>query len=233
MNITKELLDYLGIISLCIKLGEKDYICFLTKQINGNWIINTQSDLNVKEGETIKVQINYKDNLPAVTEALIILKDCEILTVSLPAVFNSSKIEKTFNDISLLEQKENKFGRRKEERIKIQKENSKDFMLKNIEQQLLLEKQILPCALVDVSLHGICLIAPYSVFYAKEFENFKVRLNFTDCTMPVIILCHKVHSRILKTSFDKTFISLSCQLLEPIHFEWKKHIISLLEERLK
>ncbi len=231
MNITKELLNYLGIISISIKTTESDILCFLRKQTEQKWIIHTETELALKEDEIITIQINFRDSASAIFKSSIVKKDKEVLTILLPKENTDKKLQNTINEISLLEKNENKFGRRKEERIKLQKSDCKNFMIKSLEQELLLEKQIFPCAIIDVSIHGICIITQYSPFYTKQLENFRVKISFTDCTSSVVIQCHKVHARLTKTS-NKNYITLSCQILEPIHFEWKKHVTTLLERGL-
>lgn len=230
MNITKDLLNYFGIISVSIKIQDSDIICFLTKQIENTWIIDTKYD-EIAKNQNIEIKINFKDSNPEIIKTVVIEKEKNLISVRLPQNFTNQqkKVEMVFLRINELEQKDKKFGRRKEERIKITKANCSNFMIKSIEQELILKNQILPCAIIDVSIHGICIITQYSPFFSKELDNFKVRLSFTDYTSPVIIQCHKVHARLAKTK-SKDYITLSCQVLEPIHFEWKNHVISILEQ---
>lgn len=100
-----------------------------------------------------------------------------------------------------------------------------NFMM---EQKMSFSNQFFPCVIIDVSIHGICLIAPYSPFYAKELENFLVSMNFVKENCFVTLKVHKVHSRLIKTQTG-SYVKLSCQILEPIHFLWREKVISMIK----
>ena len=85
-----------------------------------------------------------------------------------------------------------------------------------------------PCAVVDASLHGICIITPCSDHRMKDCDSFNVMLNFVSPEQTIVLKCHKVHAQLKKTE-SKIYARISCQLLEPIHFAWKERVITLLE----
>lgn len=232
MKITKDLLQHLKIISILIKVKDTDKICILEKQIGQTWIIKT-ADNSIFQKETfVKIQINFNDFTQSYFDAKVLTSEKDFTILQLPKSFNDKKLCNTILEIENLEKKDQKFGRRKEERLKISKDKCFDFFLKSIEQEIIIGKKILPCAIIDVSLHGLCIIAPFSQFYAKDFENFKIKIDFSDCTTQTILNVHKVSARLSKTE-NNNFAFISCQILEPVHFEWKKHVITLLENLLE
>lgn len=148
-------------------------------------------------------------------------------------ISGSEKKEKTVAFISALEEldeKYTKYGRRKEERVEIGKRNSAKFGLSYPEQTVFINgiKAQQPCAVVDASIHGICIITPCADQRIKDCGSFNVMLNFTNPEQTVVLKCHKVHSQLKKTE-SKTYARISCQLLEPVHFAWKERVIRMLE----
>ena len=85
-----------------------------------------------------------------------------------------------------------------------------------------------PCAVVDASIHGICIITPCTDQRMKDCDSFNVMLNFVNPEQAIVLKCHKVHAQLKKTE-SKIYARISCQLLEPIHFVWKERVIKLLE----
>ena len=134
------------------------------------------------------------------------------------------------NQLYALEISEEKYGRRKEPRIKIGKEKSIAFGLCSPEQKLFSKsaKIIQPCAIIDASIHGICIITPFDNPIFKTLENFCIQLSFSNPEQTVILQCHKVHTKLSNTE-HRVFSTLSCQLLEPIHYAWKERVMQMLE----
>ena len=132
--------------------------------------------------------------------------------------------------LSRLDLQDEKYGRRKEPRIKLGKEKSLLFGLSSAEQKLFSKsaKIIQPCALIDASIHGICVITPYENPAFKNIENFNIHLSFINPEQTVILQAHKVSSKINDTQ-NKVFSTISCQLLEPINYIWKERIIKMIE----
>lgn len=85
-----------------------------------------------------------------------------------------------------------------------------------------------PCAVVDASIHGICIITPCTDQRMRDCDSFNVMLNFVNPEQTIVLKCHKVHAQLKKTE-SKIYARISCQLLEPIHFAWKERVIKLLE----
>ena len=78
------------------------------------------------------------------------------------------------------------------------KNNYKNFGLSSAEQKIFSKtaKIIQPCALLDVSVHGICIITPFENPAFKNIENFHLQLSFSNPEQTVILQCHKVHTRL-------------------------------------
>ena len=136
-----------------------------------------------------------------------------------------------FLSISKTEAKYESFGRRKEARVKIGKEKFDDFGLGSLKQTVFLSgaKFLQPCVVLDASVHGICIITQETPAIKNE-ENISIKLSFQNPEQTVILSAHKVYSRLSKTR-TKSFLTLSCQLLEPIHFAWKERVISMIEKQ--
>lgn len=228
MNITKELLHYSKISSLSIPTKDGDLLCYLKKQIGNNWIISLASDDKILYDDNIFVQINFNDGYVIKINTILVRQEKEICVLKLPEKKLDKRFSEIFNNFSSMEYNDEKYGRRKEKRIKIAKMHFKEFGLSSIEQKISFGKQVFPCVIIDVSIHGICLIAPYSPLYAKEFENFLISMNFVKENSFVTLKVHKVHSRLLKTQ-NGSYIKLSCQILEPIHFLWREKVISMIK----
>ena len=77
-------------------------------------------------------------------------------------------------------------------------------------------------------MHGICIITPFDNPIFKTLENFSIQLSFNNPEQTVILQCHKVHTKLSNTE-HRVFSTLSCQLLEPIHYAWKERVMQMLE----
>ncbi|MDE6245889.1 MAG: hypothetical protein K2M50_09590, partial [Treponemataceae bacterium] len=104
------------------------------------------------------------------------------------------------------------------------------FGLESPEQKVFVrsKKIIQPCAIVDASIHGVCIITPFSDGF-KDVENFCVKVGFSSPVESAIMEAHKVHSRLVKTE-RSVFAKVSAQLLEPISHIWKGRVARLIEE---
>ena len=79
-----------------------------------------------------------------------------------------------------------------------------------------------------MSLHGICIITPFYNDFSKKLDNFIIQVSFSNPEQNVLLQAHKVHTK-LNHSENKTFATISCQLLEPINYIWKERVIKMLE----
>ncbi|MBR1640613.1 MAG: hypothetical protein IJ688_14660 [Treponema sp.] len=191
-------------------------------------ILDASLQIDIQEDETCFVQETVLLN--------IIERDSDYLVINIAksSFTPNGTMNKLIELLSLLNEREEKYGRRKEPRIKISKENFLQLGLSSIEQKIFSKtaKLIQPCAIVDVSVHGVCLITGFENPAFKNIENFHLQLLFTNPEQTAILQCHKVHSKLNRTE-NRVFATFSCQLLEPIHYVWKERILKMIENEDK
>jgi predicted metal-binding transcription factor (methanogenesis marker protein 9) len=233
MNITKELLVDLDIVSISIVEKDKTIICCLVKVEKNQFLFKFSGIIDFSNQSQKELSITTKDNnssfLSVSKTAIVIIEYghdyflCKI---------NSSDeiIKRILERLSHLEYQDEKYGRRKEPRITIGKERAQIFGLSSLEQKIFFntEKKKQPCFIVDVSLHGISIITPFYNDFSKKLDNFIIQVSFSNPEQNVLLQAHKVHTK-LNHSENKTFATISCQLLEPINYIWKERVIKMLE----
>lgn len=245
MTVSKELIQDLNIISMILQFFKKESVfdtdlklikqisCVLSRYEKGRLQFNLLENLEKTEFNEVKINICVQESDVSFNSETAILKLDEKGSDYLSAklISNPPKtIKRLLDNLAILEKQEEKFGRRKEPRIKITKENFMKLSLNSIEQKVFSKsaKVILPCALIDVSVHGLCIITPFENSAFKNLENFNVQVSFLKPEQTVILQCHKVHSKLNATE-NRAFATISCQLLEPIHYVWKERILKMLE----
>ena len=231
MKITKELLEHLKITDFSIQSGGENVLCFLERIDKGRWTFSITEKLVLSINKKISFLINFYEYEPAELTATVIDSD-ENWCVVIPETDScSERLREFLLMISKTEEKYESFGRRKEARIKIGKEKSTEFGLSSLKQTLFLSgaKFLQPCVILDASVHGICIITQDSPALKNE-ENLCIKITFQNPAQTVILKAHKVYSRINKTDVN-SFLTLSCQLLEPIHFAWKERVIFMIEKQ--
>ena len=231
MNVTGEMLKDLGVVSMSLSNGVADYVCFLQK-IKGNSLsfsLMTPVEFsNSTFGLKIITNKNTVKSAPIeITEYGVDWCDATIGEIA------DEETAAVFKELKKLEHQDEKYGRRKEERIPIGKENYKLFGLESPEQKLFVRSAqfIQPCAIVDASIHGICIITPFSEAF-KEIENFGIKIAFSNPVETALLEAHKVHSRLARTE-RSVFATVSAQLLEPISHVWKNRVVKMLEKMNK
>lgn len=230
MKITKELMEHLKVISISLKKENTNILCFLERIEKEVWTFSVpvKPEISINEQISFEVLFDRKDTPCTLNSKVLEFGENWISIV--PQTINISDRLKVF--ITVITEMQNKyesFGRRKEERVKIGKEKAKNFGLTALEQQLFLQgvKMIQPCVILDASVHGICVITPETPGIKNE-ENFCIKIQFQYPEKAIVLKAHRVYSRINKTE-QKNFITLCCQLLEPIHFEWRERVIKMIE----
>ncbi|MBD5404306.1 MAG: hypothetical protein HDR55_04885 [Treponema sp.] len=228
MNVTGEMLKDMGVVSMSLSNGASEYVCFLRK-IRGNALSFSLMPTVELSGDAFHLKIvtdkNTAHSVPIeITEFGVDWCD------ALLGEIEDEVAETLFSTFKALEMQDEKYGRRKEVRISIGKENCKRFGLESLEQKVFVrsKKIIQPCAIVDASIHGVCIITPFSDGF-KDVENFCVKVGFSSPVESAIMEAHKVHSRLVKTE-RSVFAKVSAQLLEPISHIWKGRVARLIEE---
>lgn len=235
MKITKELLENLKLKTISLKNEKKNILCFLERIekeiLTFSLPQKIEYESNIIMFEAVFESSVYQTKYEAY-EFTATLQDYgeDWLNVEVHQENYSGKISDFLNTISEMEKKYETYGRRKENRVKIGKEKSIDFGLSALEQSIFIQssKFLQPCVVLDASVHGICVITIETPQIKKE-ETFCIKLSFVTPEQTVILKAHKVYSRITKTD-NKTFVTLSCQLLEPIHFAWKERVINMIDK---
>lgn len=230
MNITKELLSYLKVVSTNLVINEKDNLCFIERQEKDAWSLRLQDRLSdCKEGDSAFLKIRFANEASEyspVTIKEIGIDYCEVTIPSLKSELNTQKIvQKFFN----LEYKDEQYGHRKEKRLSIGTVNSEKFCLARPEQQFYLPsaKTVQVCAIKDASVHGICVVTNYHNDMRVN-DVFNVLVSFKNPDEKILLKAHKVHVKLNDTSEGNTMATISCQLLEPVHFRWKERVIAML-----
>lgn len=230
MKITKELLEHLKVKSITIKDEHADLLCFLERVEKGIWTFSLPQKIAFQKEEQICFQVNFHEEEGSILEAKILDFGEDWCEVRPKTESNDNRLDAFLTMLSDMELKYESFGRRKENRVKIGKEKSKAFGLSRLEQTLFLPgiKLAQPCVILDASVHGICMITMQTPAIKNE-ESFCIKLDFSEPNESIILKAHKVYTRLNKTE-EKTFVTLSCQLLEPIHFAWKERVIKMIEK---
>lgn len=228
MTISKELLENYKLISINICIYNKDIMTTFCRQNNNEWTFKLSENLD-KKINTIILKFNFENYITQATVEVLEIGEDYIITKK---IINSED-EKLNNFIQKLNEIENnneKYGRRKEERIDIGDKNYRLFGLEKINQQLIVqsEKIITNCVLADVSFHGIKIITPYNQVIPK-LNNFTLFISFNNPIENVYIEVHKVYINLNKIN-EHTYASISCQILEPVNYVWKERIIKLIEK---
>lgn len=242
MNVPKELIQDLKIVSMNISFFETEedanfglIPCILEKHDNEKLFFKLLRNISA-DILTCSLQVVIQEDetcfMQEEVQLALIESGCDYLVANIEKTLfpPNGTFNKLIELLSVLNEREEKYGRRKEPRIKISKENYLQLGLSSIEQKIFstAAKLIQPCAIIDVSVHGVCLITSFENPAFKNLENFHLQLLFINPEQTAILQCHKVHSKLNKTK-NKVFATFSCQLLEPIHYVWKERILKMIE----
>ena len=233
MTITKELLIDSGIISMNIIKDVLNINCILIKSEKDTLLFNYTGKESFIENDKITLNIMHKgtSTIPETSKIELLVMEAGQDYIQASIIKTDDFFSTFLKKLSFLEYQDEKYGRRKEPRLVVGKNNFEAFGLTSVEQNLFSESAriIQPCAILDVSFHGICIITRFENPAFKNIENFNIHLAFTNPVQTVILMAHKVHSKLKSTEENNVFATISCQLLEPINYVWKERVIKLLE----
>lgn len=248
MTVSKELIQDLNISSMALSYFDFEYYkktgedsfglipCILTKYDDGKLSFKLLKNSKIDPTD-VDLQVSIKESENCFIQESATLNILEAGTDYIIAnlrydyqINSSSTLGKLIELLSVLSKREEKYGRRKEPRLKINKENYLNFGLSSMEQKIFSRraKIIQPCALLDISVHGICIITPFENPAFKKLDNFHIQLSFVNPEQSIILQCHKVHLKLNSTE-NRIFASISCQLLEPVHYVWKERVGKFME----
>lgn len=233
MNITKELLESMGIVSMSLSNGREDFLCF-PRKTDGKMmefsILNSER-FSACGNMEFRATVKTKESVKICAAEIEVEESGVDWCLGRVSQIFSTEMEKLLEKFSEMEYRDNKYGRRKEIRVPIGKGNYAAFGLSSLEQTLFITglKFAQPCAVIDVSIHGIKIITTVrtNAVY-KNLENFNIKISFVSPNETAILKAHKVHSKLDKAG-EKFFATYSCQLLEPIHHVWKERVIKMIE----
>ncbi len=233
MNITKELLESLGVVSMSLSNGKEDFLCFLRKTDGKTMEFSILNPERFSAAGKMEFRATFKkhDAVKACASELEVLDSGEDWCVGTVARIFDDEMNSLLTKLFEMECRDEKYGRRKETRVSIGKANYAAFGLSSPEQSLFVKGMRFsqPCAVLDASIHGIQVITPIrSNGGFKTLEDFAIKISFVDPDETAMLKAHKVHSR-LDRAGEKFFVTYSCQLLEPIHHVWKERVIKMLE----
>ena len=233
MTITKELIIDSGIISMNIIKDVLNINCILVNFEKDTLLLNYsgKEHFNVDDKVTLNILHKGISTIPETSKIELLVMQAGKDYIQASIITTDDFFSAFLKKLSFLEYHDEKYGRRKEPRITIGKKNFEAFGLTSVEQKIFSEtaKIIQPCAILDVSFHGICIITRFENPAIKNIENFNIHLAFKKPVQTVILMAHKVHSKLNSTEENNVFATFSCQLLEPINYIWKERIIKLLE----
>jgi hypothetical protein len=231
MNITKEFLIDNDIITMFFTTKEGDINCVLRKK-NKNLFFFDLCDEYSGDEKTLVLTITSKKNEKIeVTELIASVYESGVdYIIATIENLSNNYLGTFFDKIEKIDLQDEKYGRRQEERIKIGQTNYKLFGINSPEQKIYCEniKFINPCVIIDVSIHGICIITNYDNLL-KKIENFNIHLSFINPIQTVNLKVHKVNVRLKKTP-NTMYAIISCQLLEPINYIWKERVMEIIEK---
>ena len=233
MNITKELITDLGIISMSIAENDNNIICYLVKVEKNHFLFKFSGKIDFANQEEKQLTITTKDNhssFLSVSKTAIVIIEYGLDYFLCKINSSDETIKRIIERLSHLEYQDEKYGRRKEPRIMIGKTNAELFGLSSLEQKLFTknEKKMQPCVIADASLHGICIITPYENIISKNNDDYIIQVSFSSPEQNILLQAHKVHIKLNHTE-NRTFATISCQLLEPINYILKERVIKMLE----
>ena len=233
MTITKEFLIDSGIISMNIIKYVFNINCILIKSEKNTLLFNYSGTESFYKNDKVFLNILYKgtSGIPETSKTELLVTEAGRDYIQTDIITADDFFSEFQKKLSFLEYQDEKYGRRKEPRISVGKNNFEAFGLTSVEQKIFSEtaRIIQPCAILDVSFHGICIITPFENKAFKNIENFNIHLSFLNPVQTVILMAHKVHSKLKSTEDNNVFATISCQLLEPINYIWKERVIKILE----
>lgn len=231
MQITKQLLQYLDVKSFIISIDNENYMVFPIEYHDFTFSLSVSSKIkNLFRNKKIDLQISFFEKQTIEFVANLESFSDDTLTIFVEKDNSSLEAKDFLEKIELFDYQDDFYSkRRSENRFPIGKEHYKDFGLSSVEQAIFIPqmKFVQPCAIVDVSFHGLQIITPYDNQTIKKENLFFVKLDFVPKEL-VVVKIHKVNAR-LNNIGEKTYANISCQLLEPINFSWKRRIIQMLK----
>ena len=238
MKITKELLEYLNISTMTISGSASEDLCVLSKVTGKDWFLNITYPMKYFSEENISLKINFANETEKKTSIIksgrIIAPIKELgdnwISIDIEKCRADKEASNVIDTLNKLVFNDEKYGRRKENRYEIGTKNFKNFSMNSAEQMIYLKtaKITLPCAIKDISLHGMCIICPDSIALDRE-STIIVRICFNEPEQSTLLTGHKVFIKKISTK-SKKYAVISLQLLEPVHFVFRQRLIEYIQK---
>ena len=234
MNVTKELLEHLQVTSFSVAHGGRDILAQLVRIEARSWTFALSEPIASEADAELQFRIHFAAALEQEAAFTARLSGCggDWCTVIISEKTESALLKNFIGTLLAMEIRYERFGRRKEARLKIGSGNARLFGLTGAEQTLFLPASRIqqPCVVLDASVHGIAVITPFSSGAIRNTDTLLIKVAFANPAESIILQAHKVSMRLNRVDGGKTYATISCQLLEPVHFAWKERVIALLEK---
>lgn len=220
MTVTKEMLEHIGVKSISMhgRDSDMDVLCSLVRVKEHVWYLNYTAPEGFSPVPSLRIN---KDNEIMEGPVKVLEKTSCTLMIEEPS---SGCFEPVVKKLATYEKNDN-YERRKEKRIKVGIKNSSGFGLTSPQQYVIIGGAELECVIVDASVHGIQLLLENKRILAAA-DIFTVKVAFTDTC--VLLRLNRVFSNV-KEIKGKSYVYISAQILEPVHFIWKERVISFLK----
>lgn len=149
----------------------------------------------------------------------------------IPKATADRRVQSFIDMLDVHDKRDMQYEKRKESRIIVGKSNSSAFGLVSPQQTLFVHDIYAhqPCAIVDASIHGICIITLHTNNIEDERAMLHIKLHFKLPEQHIILRCQRVHTRRIEPG-KNTYAMISCRIVEPIHFIWKERVMHFMEK---
>lgn len=231
MILTKEVWEQFKIVSIVLKAGDKDIMCFPKQYEKHIWLLYVLEQSGFQYADLVSIQITFSDGYIGSFKAKIIKIDNDYCSIFIPKTVTDNRIQAFIDMLDEQDRRHKQYEKRKESRIIIGQSNFSAFGLVSPQQTLFIQDiySHQPCAVVDASIHGIRIITLCTDITQNLREIFYVKLHFKLPEQHIILRCQTVHTRRIEPG-KNIYAMISCRLIEPIHFIWKERVLNFMEK---
>lgn len=230
MKLSNEVLQYLNIESFYVIQNEKYCMCLPLEVHLGTWKISIDTD-SLDENKPAKLKIKTKGNFELFPIAIKQITADDILGFVYEATIIDTNACKTgiLQKIEEIESKIQSWNHRKEERYDIgtSEEKAQLMNFKNIEQNIIVDNQNLPCVINNVSYSGVKLTTLEANFYVDK--KLLLCLSFNN-PIEQIHLVGTVRNCLLKNIKDKLNMSVVSLEFEESPISYKERLTKYINK---
>ena len=231
MTITKELWEQFKITSIVLKEADKDTMCFPKQYAKHIWSLYVPALPCFHYADPATMQITFFDGYIGVFQVQVLKANNDYCSVMIPKATADRRVQSFIDMLDVHDKRDMQYEKRKESRIIVGKSNSSAFGLVSPQQTLFVHDIYAhqPCAIVDASIHGICIITLHTNNIEDERAMLHIKLHFKLPEQHIILRCQRVHTRRIEPG-KNTYAMISCRIVEPIHFIWKERVMHFMEK---